>query len=61
MGAGDDDRVRLQVRNKFCGRVKGINCGLDSFFFPMAHFRKDQGRMGNLYCAEDCHGEGSFR
>ena len=26
----------------------------------VAHFGKDEGRMGDLYCAENCHGENSF-
>ena len=39
---------------------KCVDGGLDSFFFPVAHFGKDEGRMGDLYCAENCHGENSF-
>ena len=61
MGTGDDHRVRVQVRNELCGGIKCVNRCLDPFFFPMSHFRNDERRMGNLYCAKDCHGKNSFR
>ena len=53
MGTGNDDRVRLQFRYEFCGSFKCVDGGLDTFFISVAYFRKDQGRMGDLYCAED--------
>ena len=60
MRTGDDDRVRLQVRYEFRSPFKRVDGGLDTFFFPVAHFGKDEGRMGDLYCAENCHGKNSF-
>jgi hypothetical protein len=60
MGAGNDNRVRLQICYEFCGRFKCVDSGLDAFFFPVTYFGKDKGRVGDLNCAEDCHGETPF-
>ena len=60
MGTGDDDRVRIQIRNEFRGGFVCVDGGLDAFFFPVPYFRNNERRVGHLYCAENCHGKDSF-